>query len=86
MTTRSLTTRTTAEVSVQPGLTHAQAKFNLGSRGMVIINVCELFGLDVDQDAERVARAQISNERLLKMGEANRPPQSWYDRDEEDLF
>ena len=59
--------------------------FNFGRRGVVLLEVSAMFDADFN-DAHRVARAQISNDRLIRMARRNRPPQSWYERDEEDLF
>jgi hypothetical protein len=42
---------------------------------------------DLSDDVEdRLARAQISNDRLLEVGKRFRPPAEWYSRDEEELF
>ncbi len=40
----------------------------------------------VVDDAARLAAAQIPNDKLLVIGQKFRPPQSWYDADEENLF
>jgi prevent-host-death family protein len=42
--------------------------------------------LVASDDAMRLAAAQISNEQLLDIAERNKPPASWYESDEEDLF
>jgi hypothetical protein len=35
---------------------------------------------------EDLARAQISSDRLKKLAQEHRPPQEWYETEEEDLF
>ena len=78
-----LTTPTVAEIQADEAPA-SRARVKVWRGGVVL--ACGVFGLDTDDDAIRVARAQISNERLLQIGRRNRPPQWWYDRDEEDLF
>jgi hypothetical protein len=38
------------------------------------------------ESEEALARAQISNSRLLKIAKNNRPPKEWLEGDEESLF
>jgi len=75
----------TAKSTVPTRGSDGLAAFNFGRRGVVFLEVSAMFDLDFD-DAHRVERAQISNDRLVRMAGRNRPPQSWYDRDEEELF
>lgn len=37
-------------------------------------------------EEEALERAQIPNARLLEIAKRHRPPQEWYDSDEDDLF
>lgn len=40
----------------------------------------------VVDDVARLDAAQIPNDKLLSIGQRFRPPQTWYDADEEELF
>lgn len=50
------------------------------------ITITETDVAEFMRDEDRLRRAQIDHARLLEIGSRNRPPQAWYDDDEEELF
>lgn len=49
-----------------------------------LIETCAPSSASPDESA--LSRVPVTNAQLLKIGKTHRPPQQWYEGDEEDLF